>query len=41
MKGKGFNKTSQKLQKEIPLDLKNMKMYVVDEKERHKAPQPQ
>ena len=41
MKGKGFNKTSQKLQEEIPLDLKNMKMYVVDEKERRMAHEPQ
>ena len=30
---KRFNKTNQRTEEEIPLDLKNMKMYVVDPKD--------
>lgn len=36
-----FNKSSQRVEEEIPLEMKNMKMYVVDAKERLKSPEPQ
>ena len=37
---KRFNKTNQRTEEEIPLDLKNMKMYVVDPKNIKKSHEP-